>query len=1007
MIELKTLNVREQSTAAARFAADWKGKGYEKGETQVYWIALLRDVLGVQYPDKVISFEKQVRIDGTVKFIDGYMADTRILIEQKNLDVDLHKKHKQSDGQMLTPYRQALRYAALLPFEEKPRWIVVCNFQEIHVHNQSRPDAPPEVIRLEDLEQDAYRLQFLVQNEAEVGKKEKELSFRAGELVGLLYDALLKGYKDPESPESQHSLNALCVRLVFCLYAEDAGLFGRKKMFHDYLEQYRDRPKDVRRALMDLFDVLDTKTQDRDPYLDEDLAAFPYVNGSLFANASALEVPQFTQEIVDLLLSDASDGFDWSQISPTIFGAVFESTLNPETRRKGGMHYTSTENIHRVIDPLFLDDLRDELATIRAEKIEKNRSKKLKDFQEKLASLTFFDPACGSGNFLTETYLSIRQLENEVLRVLSPQMSFSIEGVTPIKVTLEQFYGIEINDFACAVAKTALWIAESQMMQETEYVIAHDLDFLPLKSYTNICEANALRVDWSTVVPRDRLNYIIGNPPFVGHNYRTDAQKEDLKYVFKDIRTDKSDYVIAWLYLSAKLIKGTTARTSLVATNSVCQGSSVGVIWKQLFQMGMQIDFAWRTFVWKNESDDQASVQVVIVGFSDSEVVTIKNKRIFIDNGEVISCKNINGYLEDSESQCFGRRSNQISGAPEMKTGSLPRSKGFTLTEEQRETFIKNCPKTEAWIRPYIGSDEFLNGGKRYCLWLKNVSPADVRASRDVMARLEKIKEDRAGSKAKTTQKKANTPMYFVVDAQPNSTYLAVPQVSSEKRFYLPMGFVKPDVIASNLLFIVPGAKLYHFGVLMSSVHMAWLRAVSGRLEMRYRYLKDVVYNNFVWPDVDQSVKEKIEKTARGILQARANHEGQCLADLYDDLIMPEDMREAHIANDRVVLKAYGLKANATEEQIVSHLTKLFIDKVAEADKREAVEAAVRKVLGVKETEVPEWMVELRKQCLDGTITTEELIANGKAKKKELAAAARKAKKEAEKAAKNADTSAQ
>ena len=466
----------EKRTAAARFAADWKGRGDEKQETQAFWLALLQKVYDVDEPEKHIAFELPVKLDHT-SFIDGDIESTRVLIEQKGRDIDLSRGYKQSDGAMLTPFQQARRYAGYLPYNQVPRWIIVCNFQEFRIHDMNRSNGEPEVLKLADLEKEFHRLQFLVDIGSEHIKKEMEISLQAGEVVGVLYDALLKRYKDPGNPETLKSLNKLCVRLVFCLYAEDAGMFERKSMFHDYLERHR---TEDRRALINLFQVLDQEMEKRDRYLDDDLAAFPYVNGGLFKDEN-IEIPRLGDEVIDLILHRGSEDFDWSAISPTIFGAVFESTLNPETRRSGGMHYTSIENIHKVIDPLFLDTLRAQLEEIEAITVEKVRRAKLSSFQQTLAGLKFLDPACGSGNFLTETYLSLRRLENQVIALLNRDQIVLDIG-NPIQVSIRQFYGIEVNDFAVTVAKTALWIAESQMLKETEDVVHMSLEFLPLKS---------------------------------------------------------------------------------------------------------------------------------------------------------------------------------------------------------------------------------------------------------------------------------------------------------------------------------------------------------------------------------------------------------------------------------------------------------------------------------------------------------------------------------------------
>ncbi len=601
----------ERRRAAAKFAAEWAGKGYEKGQSQPFWLSLLRNIFGVDEPEHFIIFEDQVHLDHT-SFIDGFVPSTHVLIEQKGLGKDLMKPIKQSDGTLLTPFQQAKRYSAELPYSQRPRWIVTCNFAEFYVYDMERPTGEPEIIKLCDLEKEYYRLQFLVDTGDTNIKKEMEISLQAGEIVGVLYDALLKQYKDPEAGETLKSLNKLCVRLVFCLYAEDAGLFGEKSMFHNYLERHR---AEDRRALINLFRVLDQKPELRDRYLDDDLAAFPYVNGGLFADEN-IEIPRLGDEVIDLILAKASADFDWSAISPTIFGAVFESTLNPETRRSGGMHYTSIENIHKVIDPLFLDGLRTELEEIKQIAVDKTRKSKLKAFQSRLASITFLDPACGSGNFLTETYLSLRKLENDALRCSTDQISMDMDGI--IQVSIGQFYGIEINDFAVTVAKTALWIAESQMMKETEDVVHMPLDFLPLKSYANITEGNALRLDWESVVPKHKLNYIMGNPPFVGASMMTKTQKEEAVAVFgKGRRVNSIDYVGAWYHKAASLMQGTDSRAAFVSTNSITQGEQVAPLWEKLLnQYKVHIDFAHRTFKWNSEAKEKAAVHCVIIGFS-------------------------------------------------------------------------------------------------------------------------------------------------------------------------------------------------------------------------------------------------------------------------------------------------------------------------------------------------------------------------------------------------------
>ena len=916
----------QRRAAAKQFATDWQGKGYEKGHSQTFWLSLLQKVYGVEEPDKFITFEDQIMLDHT-SFIDGFIPSTHVLIEQKSLGKELNKPIKQSDGSLLSPFQQAKRYAAELPYSQRPRWIVTCNFAEFYVYDMERPTGDPEVIKLCDLEKEYYRLQFLVDTGDTNIKKEMEVSLQAGEIVGVLYDALLKQYKAPEAEDTLKSLNALCVRLVFCLYAEDAGIFGSKSMFHDYL---RDIPASgIRKALVELFRILDQKPEQRDKYLADDnpaLAAFPYVNGELFSDEN-IEIPPFTEELKNLLLEKASGDFDWSAISPTIFGAVFESTLNPETRRSGGMHYTSIENIHKVIDPLFLDGLRSELEEIKEIAVDKTRKARLDTFQSKLAGLTFLDPACGSGNFLTETYLSLRKLENEVLRCSTDQISMDMEGI--IQVSIGQFYGIEINDFAVTVAKTALWIAESQMMKETEDVVHMSLDFLPLKSYANITEGNALRLDWESVVPKDKLNYIMGNPPFVGYSLQSKGQKEDILSVYVDEKgksyktAGKIDYVSGWYFKAAQLMQGTDIRTAFVSTNSITQGEQVAGVWKPLYdRFGIHIDFAHRTFRWDSEASIKAHVHCVIVGFSSAP--NQAPKRIYTME-RYQEAENINPYLLDAPNAFVDSRNKPICDVPLMTTGNRPADGGHLIIEaDEYDEFIAKEPNALPYIKRLVGAAEFINNKKRWCLWLVGISPAELRKMPLVLQRVEACKADRENAPDAGRRKLAERPTQFRAINNPD-TFVVVPAVSSERRRYVPTGFLDKNTIATNLVITIPDAQLYHFGVLTSNVHMAWMRAVCGRLKSDYRYSKDVVYNNFPWPTPTDTQKAKIEQTAQAILDARALYPDCSLADLYDEVAMPPELRKAHQQNDRAVMQAYGFDvATTTETSCVAELMRMY-----------------------------------------------------------------------------------
>ena len=933
----------QQRAAARQFAADWEDRGDEKQETQAFWLALLQKVFGVEEPEKYISFERRVEVDDprtgkrTTKFIDGYIPQTRVLVEQKGRDIVLTRGYKQSDGSLLSPYQQARRYGAYLPQSEQPRWIVVCNFQTFEVHDMNFPNGEPEVLTLADLAADCSKLNFLVNTGSDAIKHEEKVSLQAGELVGVLYDALLQQYKDPTDPKTLKSLNALCVRLVFCLYAEDAGIFNhRRDMFHDYL---RDIPAHgIRKALVELFRTLDQKPQDRDKYLFDDnptLAAFPYVNGGLFADED-IEIPPFTEELKSLLLSKASQDFDWSAISPTIFGAVFESTLNPDTRRSGGMHYTSIENIHKVIDPLFLNGLKAELEEIKRIPVERTREARLAAYQSKLASLTFLDPACGSGNFLTESYISLRRLENQVIeeRIIldkgrhgyqvAGQVAWGEGALNPVQVSIHQFYGIEINDFAATVAKTALWIAESQMLKETEDIVAHQIDFLPLKSYANITEANALRLNWEDVVPKGKLNYIMGNPPFVGARLMNADQKADVNLIFDGWKNAGNlDYVCCWYKKTTDLMQGTAIRSALVSTNSVSQGESVANLWKPLFEAGVHIDFAHRTFRWDSEAKIKAHVHCVIIGFStapnSAEKVLYSGDRIQI-------VKNINGYLLDADNVFVESRNKPLCDVPQIGIGNKPIDGGnYLFTKEEMDAFIQKEPQSKQYFRPWYGSQEFINRCPRYCLWLGDCSPSELRKMPECLKRVEAVRELRLASKSAGTVKLADRPTRFHVENMPHDRYILMPKVSSEKRRYIPMGFMNSDTLCSDLVFIIPDATLYHLGILTSNVHMAWMRAVCGRLKSDYRYSKDVVYNNFPWPTPTDEQKARIEQTAQAILDARELYPDCSLADLYDEATMPPELRKAHQQNDKAVMQAYGFwgKLNS-ESACVAELMRMY-----------------------------------------------------------------------------------
>lgn len=919
-----TIKKIKQNSAVKKFVEYWKGKGDEKQETARFWLELLSDVLGIKDATKFIEFEKPVFIDKTQKYIDAYIPSTKVLIEQKSAHIKLNSNAVQSDGELLTPFGQAFRYNTYLPYNEKVRWIIVSNFKEILIYDMNKPNKEPEQILLKNLAKEYYRLYFLADESNEHIQKEMEVSLKAGDLVGKLYDALIKQYKNPNSKESLHSLNVLCVRLVFCLYAEDAGIFGKHGLFHDYLKQFK--PNDVRKALIELFEILDTKEKDRDPYDETMLSEFPYVNGGLFKYEN-IEIPNFNEETLDILLNKASSGFDWSQISPTIFGALFESTLNPETRRSGGMHFTSIENIHKVIDPLFLDELREEYSEIKQTKSIKTRNQKFDAFQDKLKDITFFDPACGSGNFLTETYLSLRRLENELLaeKQQNGQISFDTEI---IKVSIGQFYGIEINDFAVTVAKTSLWIAESQMMKETEEIVNANLDFLPLKSYANIVEGNALRMDWESVVPKEKLDYIMGNPPFVGIRHSKENHRDDLKNVISVIpKAGSLDYVSAWYVKAIELMaKFTSIKTGFVSTNSITQGEQVFSLWHWAFvDKYVHINFAYKTFKWESESLDKAAVHCVIIGFSMQ-----KTKCTLYTESEKIECENINQYLQNAPTIWIEKRKKPLCNVPEMIKGCYPTDNGnYIFEKKEKEEFIQKEPLSKKYFRRWIGSEDMLNNGERWILFLKNANPAELNKMPLVLERIKNVKEFRLKSTKEATRRKAKTPTLLDEERIPNSDFLVMPVVSSENRDFIPIAYKNPPDICYASAFFIENADLYLFGILNSTMHNSWMRVICGRLKSDYRYSNTIVYNNFPFPNPTEEQKSKIEKTAQAILDARSQFPEASLADLYNPLTTPAALRKAHEANDRAVMSAYGFPKTITESEIVAELFKMYERLVA------------------------------------------------------------------------------
>lgn len=913
--------------AARLFVRTWTGRGTERGESQLFWYQLLHDVFGVEVPADFIRFELPVHLKNS-KFIDAYIPSTKVLIEQKSSTEDLTKPKRQSDNTQLTPYEQALRYSVGLPYSERPRWIVTSNFKSFLIYDMEKPAGEPFEILLENLERECYLLRFLVEDVDRALRHEQEISIKAGELVGRLYDEFHKGYIHPDAPATLYSLNVLCVRLVFCLFAEDSGLFGEKRgAFHDYLMSFK--PSQMRKALLDLFNILNTPVESRDPYENEVLLTFPYVNGGLFSE-SDVEIPAFTDAIADLLLEECSSRFDWSGISPTIFGALFEDTMNPDTRERGCMHYTSVGNIHRVIDPLFMNDLDSEFRSILQIKAPKVRRSRLLAFQDKLASLSFLDPACGSGNFLTETYLSLRHLENEVLEVVC-NGDRSLGGeLSPIKVSIDHFYGMEINDFAVKVAKAALWIAEAQMMRKTEHIVMRDLEFLPLRSYSHVEKLDALSNDWKRFVNPAEISYIIGNPPFKGKKSRDENQKKDLLTAIGNDspRPGNMDLVSGWFLKAARYIQDTTIKVSFVSTINITRGEQVSLLWEALLQKyHIKIHFAYLPFVWNSESMKKAQVHCTIIGFGIEEPAL---RLLYSGNNIPKVVKRISPYLREEETTIVSSRSAPVCRVPKAGIGNKPIDGGyFMFTPEEKEEFIAREPLSEKYFMEWYGAEELIKGKMRYFLWLADCPPSELRRMPLCKQRIESVRDYRSKSKDAGTRSLASFPTRFHVTNIPVTDFIVIPEVSSENRQYIPMEYVPNGASAgklfSNLVKLLPDATYYHFGVLQSSVHIAWVRGICGYKDFRPRYSTDVVYNNFPWPlSLSEDAKLRIEASAKAIIAARHNHPGCSLGDLYDVDAMPDDLRQAHKINDSAVLAAYSFTDSMSDDEMVERLLGMY-----------------------------------------------------------------------------------
>ncbi|HBP38610.1 MAG TPA: SAM-dependent methyltransferase [Clostridiales bacterium] len=887
---MSALSWNEIKSRAVTFSKEWENEGCEDSEAKSFLDDFFR-VFGVSRR-RFIKYESKVKtIAGKDGFIDSIWKGV-ILVEMKSRGKSLDKAYDQARG-----------YFYGLSDSELPRYVLVSDFQNFRLYDLDF-DLQWE-FPLKDLVQKVRLFGFLAGYQPTDIPEQDPVNLKAAEEMGKIHDDLKAiGYEG-------HQLELYLVRMLFCLFADDTTLFN-KNQFFDYLAQSKEDGSDLAMRLAQLFELLNTPAANRLKNLPEDLRSFPYVNGQLFAEH--LQAAGFTGKMRQQLLHCCR--LDWGRVSPAIFGAMFQSVMKPDERRSLGAHYTSEENILKVIHSLFLDELKEEFASCKA-----NR-RRLEAFHNKLAGLKFLDPACGCGNFLIISYRELRLLEIEVLKILLGTAQL-IDVATMAKVSVDQFYGIEIEEFPAQIAQTAMWLMDHQMNMKMSDEFGLYYVRLPLTAKANIVRANALVLDWKTVIPPEKLTFIFGNPPFVGAMNMTVQQRKELQAIFGASfnGAGEIDYVAAWFVKAAQYIDQTQIRCAFVATNSICQGQQVGLIWKELMtRYRIEIDFAHRTFKWSNEAKGNASVFCIIVGFSQTGA---KKKHLFdyenvsAKEPQQIQSANINPYLVDAVSVFIYNRSYPLSQVPRMSFGSMPRDGGgLILSDAERESLLAAHPVADGWIRPYVGSFEFINRKNRWCLWLDGVDPSEIRGVPPVMKRIEFVRQFRSSSVAAETRRFADTPALFCQIAQPGTDYILVPRVSSERRKYIPMGFVHPNVIASDAVLIIPDAAIYHLGVLTSSMHMAWTRYTCGRLKSDYRYSKDIVYNNFPWPLTTEQQRQAITAAAQAVLSARELYPQSSLADLYDPLTMPPVLVKAHQKLDAEVEKAYGKRFASDADRV-------------------------------------------------------------------------------------------
>ncbi len=902
------LSWNEIKSRAVTFSKKWEDESSERAEAQSFWNDFF-DIFGINRR-RVAIFEKQVKLSRVGEKakngrIDAFWKGV-LLIEHKSADQDLDRA-----------FKQATDYFEGIAERDLPRYILVSDFARFRLFDLEAPEGQDNEIhfKLGDLHKHIKRFGFIAGYQAVEIKPQDPVNLKAAEQMGKLHD-LLKA-----SGFVGHPLELLLVRVLFCLFADDTGIFLPAQAFRAWLEERtREDGTDLGSQLAQLFQVLNTPEDKRAKTLDEQLCAFPYVNGKLFEET--LPMASFDSKMRETLLDCCA--LDWSAISPAIFGALFQSIMDGKARRNLGAHYTSEENILKLIKPLFLDELWAEF-----EKVKSNRNK-LFEFHKKLRELTFFDPACGCGNFLVISYRELRLLELAVLRVVHQDAGSRFLDIhQEIKLDVDQFFGIEIEEFPAQIAQVAMWLIDHQMNVKVGEEFGMYFARIPLKSSPHVVNDNALRIDWATVLPPERCSYVMGNPPFVGAMVMSDAQHRDIDYVFGKIKgAGVLDFVAAWYLLAARYIANTRVSCGFVSTSSLSQGEQVGILWAELMRYGISIHFAHRTFKWQNEARGVAAVHCVIIGFAayESDRKTIFEYETITGEPHPVDVGRINAYLVDAPTVLLSNKSTPISAVPEMSFGNMPRDDGqLLLSDEEKRQLLISAPSAKKFVKHFVSAKEFLNNENRWCLWLVGASPSELRGIPEIMERLQLVKAFRLASKAATTRKFAETPSLFCQIAQPESDYLLVPRHSSENRAFIPLGFfTKDDIVADSCLF-VGNAGLLHFGVMSSTMHMAWVRYTCGRLESRYRYSKDIVYNNFPWPDSPSDVqKQKIEAAAQAVLDARAEFPDSSLADLYDPLTMPPVLVRAHQKLDAVVDAAYGKRTFKSDAERVAYLFELY-----------------------------------------------------------------------------------